>query len=43
MFRLLGMEKILINHCEYVDVFLLVEGGKGKGLHICINPLFTAS
>lgn len=43
MFRLLGMEKILINHCECVDVFLWVEGGEGKGLQIWTSPLFTTS
>ena len=43
MFRLLGMEKILINHCECVDVFLWVEGGEGRGLQIWTSPLFTTS
>ncbi len=43
MFRFLGIEKILINHCEYVDVFLLIDEGNDKELQIWSSPLLTIS
>jgi hypothetical protein len=43
MCRLLGIEKILINHCECVDVFLLMHGGNDKGLQVWNKPLLITS